>query len=224
MRASNRRLTILSELEQFALYDPPDFDEGQRAEFLTFTETELQLILSRPDPTTQIYCAIQLGYFKAKQLFFRLPWEQIDEEDISFLIQNYFPNQTVDKHPITNHEHYYQRYTIANLFGHRPWSKEFVPSLYQQATQIVQRDITPRFIALELISFLKKQKIIRPGYSTLQKIISNVLAAERHRLYLLVTEAISEQTKMLSKNFCNTMTASLSWLRLNKTPKTLNLT
>ena len=195
MRASNRRLTILSELEQFALYGSPDFDEGQRAEFLTFTEIELQLILSRPDPTTQIYCAIQLGYFKAKQLFFRLPWKQIDAEDISFIIQNYFPNQTTDKHPITNHEHYYQRHTIANLFGHRTWSKAFVPSLYQQATQIVQRDITPRFIALELISFLKKQKIIRPGYSTLQKIISNVLATERHRLYLLVTEAVSEQTK-----------------------------
>ena len=44
MRASNKRLTILSELEQFAVYGQPDFDEGQRAEFLTFTETELQLI------------------------------------------------------------------------------------------------------------------------------------------------------------------------------------
>jgi len=61
MRASNKRLTILSELEQFALYDPPDFDENQRAEFLTFTEIELQLILSRPTLTIQIYCAIQLG-------------------------------------------------------------------------------------------------------------------------------------------------------------------
>jgi hypothetical protein len=195
MRASNRKLTILSELEQFALYDPPDFDESQRTEFLTFTEIELQLILSRSDPTTQIYCAIQLGYFKAKQLFFRLPWKQIVEEDIFFLAQNYFPNQTIDKHPITNHEHYYQRCAIANLFGHRSWSKEFVSLLYQQATQIVQRDITPHFIALELISFLKKQKIIRPGYSTLQKIISSVLAIERHRLYLLITEAVSEQTK-----------------------------
>jgi hypothetical protein len=42
MRASNKRLTILSELDKFALYDPPDFDEDQRSEFLTFTKTELQ--------------------------------------------------------------------------------------------------------------------------------------------------------------------------------------
>lgn len=67
--------------------------------------------------------------------------------------------------------------------------------MYQQAAQIVQIDITPRFIALELISFLKKQKIIRPGYSTLQKIISTTLSKERHRLYLLITKTIDEPTK-----------------------------
>ena len=145
MKAKNKRLTILSELEQFALYNPPDFDEKQRAEFLTFTETELQLILNRPDPTTQIYCAIQLGYFKAKQLFFHLPWEQIDEEDIYFLIQNYFPNHTINNYPITKHEYYYQCNIITNLFGYRSWSKKFAPLLYQQSIQIVKRGTTSRF-------------------------------------------------------------------------------
>lgn len=96
MCTSNKRLTVLSKLEKFALYDPPDFDEDQRAEFLTFTERELQLIFSRSTPGTQIYCAVQLGYFKAKQLLFRLPWDQIDEKDILFISQNYFPSQTID--------------------------------------------------------------------------------------------------------------------------------
>ena len=195
MRASNKRLTILSELEQFALYALPDFDEDQRVEFLTFTEAELQLILSRPNLTTRIYCAIQLGYFKAKQLFFRPSWKQIDEEDISFLIQNYFANQIIDKVPITKHEYYHQCSIIANLFEYRTWSQDFTSLLQQQANQIIQRDITPHFIALELISYLKKQKIIRPRYSTLQKIISDVLTTERHRVSLVVTEAIDEQTK-----------------------------
>lgn len=51
--------------------------------------------------------------------------------------------------------------------------------LEQQAIQIAQRDITPHFIALELITFLQKEKIIRPGYTTLQTIISTVLSRER---------------------------------------------
>lgn len=98
MRASNKRLTILSELEKFALYGISDFTETQRTstEFLSFTEPELKLILSRSNLTLQVYCAVQLGYFKAKQLFFRLSWDNIAEDDISFIIQHYFTNQTIN--------------------------------------------------------------------------------------------------------------------------------
>lgn len=118
MRASNKRLTILSELDQHALYDQPDFDDSQRAEFLIFTEAELLLILGRPGLSTQIHCAIQLGYFKAKQFFFRLLWEEMDEENILFVTQNYFPNQLINKNPITKHEYYCQRTVIVSLFNH----------------------------------------------------------------------------------------------------------
>lgn len=123
MRASNKRLTILSELDQRALYDQPDFDDNQRAEFLTFTEAELSLILSRPNLSAQIHCAIQLGYFKAKQFFVRLSWEEIDEENILFIIQNYFPNQPINKNPITKHKYYCQRTSIVSLFSYRLWSQ-----------------------------------------------------------------------------------------------------
>ena len=168
MRASNKRLTILSELDQCAFYEQPDFDESQRAEFLTFTETELSLISSRPDLSTQIHCAIQLGYFKAKQFFFRLSWEEIDEENILFITQNYFPHQPINKNPITKHEYYCQRTAIVSLFSYRLWSQDFESLLQKQATQIVQRDVTPRFIALELFTFLREQKIVRLGYESIQ--------------------------------------------------------
>jgi len=205
MRASNKRLTILSELDQYALYGQPDFDDNQRAEFLTFTETEWKLISSCPDSVTQIYCAIQLGYFKAKHFFFRLSWEEIDEENILFIIQNYFPNQPVNKKPITKHKYYHQRTAIACLYGYRPWSRDFEPLLQKQAAQIAQRDITPRFIALELFAFLQKQKIVRPGYTTLQTIISDILTAERQRLSILIAEALDENMqnafqKLLQRN------------------------
>ena len=43
--------------------------------------------------------------------------DYIDEEDISFIAQNYFPDQTINKYPVTKHEYYYQLNTIANLLG-----------------------------------------------------------------------------------------------------------
>jgi hypothetical protein len=40
----------------------------------------------------------------------------------------------------------------------------------------------PGFIAAELIVWLNEHKIIRPGYTTLQELVSEALSAERRRL------------------------------------------
>lgn len=40
----------------------------------------------------------------------------------------------------------------------------------------------PGFVAAELIVWLNEHKIIRPDYTTLQKLVSEALSAERRRL------------------------------------------
>ncbi len=62
----NKRLTVLSEAEQYALYGLPDFDNAQRLEYLALSETELMLAASRPGLHAHVYCILQIGYFKAK--------------------------------------------------------------------------------------------------------------------------------------------------------------
>ncbi|MEQ1742209.1 MAG: hypothetical protein ABL869_06905 [Candidatus Nitrotoga sp.] len=48
MRANkNKRLTVLSDAEKRALYDLPDFDDFQRAEFFALTEEEHALVFQR---------------------------------------------------------------------------------------------------------------------------------------------------------------------------------
>jgi hypothetical protein len=69
MAWKNKLLTVLSEAEQYALYGLPDFDNAQRLEYLVLTETELTLAVSRPGFHTQVYCVLQIGYFKAKHAF-----------------------------------------------------------------------------------------------------------------------------------------------------------
>ena len=58
MTSKNKLLTILSEAEQFALYGLPDFDDGQRPEYLSLCEAELALVGSRPSLHAQVYCAL----------------------------------------------------------------------------------------------------------------------------------------------------------------------
>ena len=73
--AKSERLTVLSEAEQEALYGLPDFDDAQRLEYLAMTETELALVSNRPGLHAQVYCILQIGYFRAKHAFFRFAWE-----------------------------------------------------------------------------------------------------------------------------------------------------
>jgi Domain of unknown function (DUF4158) len=200
MLAKSERLNVLSEAEQFALYGLPDFDDNQRMEYFVFTEPELALALNRPTLHAQVYCALQIGYFKAKQAFFIFSWEQT-KEDGSFLLARYFAGQEFIPHPITKHEHYAQRTAIAALFGYRLWSTDFLPLLREQATRIVRREVTPAFIVAELIVFLNEQKIVRPAYTTLQTLISETLSAERRRLGQLLDEMLDEPDKAALQQF-----------------------
>jgi len=177
----NKLLTVLPAAEQFALYGLPDFDDGQRLASLSLSEQELALACSRPGLHAQAYCILQIGYFKAKHAFFHFTWDDA-ADDVAFVLTRYFNNPAFEPHAITKHEYYTQRAMIAGLFGYRLWSVECLPPLAQQAVQIVRRDVTPGFIVAELIAHLNKHKIVRPGYTTLQTLISEALSAERRRL------------------------------------------
>jgi hypothetical protein len=187
----NKRLSILSDLEEFAFYGFPDFNEEQRSTYFTFEEQEWGLISTCPSFHAQVYCALQIGYFKAKNMFFSL--HRIPQADIHFILSRYFESQSVPTSVISKYEYYLQRESICLLFGYKLWSHEFLPLLYNRATQSVQRDISPNFIANELLTFLQDEKIVRPHYSTLQKVISKILTQERHRLKLCLKHHLTEE-------------------------------
>ena len=194
MTSKSERLTVLSDAEQYALYGLPDFDDGQQLEYLSLSEAELMLASSRPSLHGQVYCALQIGYFKAKHAFFRFACDEA-EDDITFVLSRYYNDQAFTPIVITKHEHYTQRALIAELFGYRLWSADFLPQLAQQASQIVRRDVTPGFIATELIVWLNEHKIVRPGYTTLQELISRELSTERHRLGQLLGEMLDDMSR-----------------------------
>jgi hypothetical protein len=115
MRAINKQLTILSETERDALYELPDFDEAQRVHFLQFTESEQDLIYARKSLADKVYCALQVGYFKAKQTFFECSWDDLPEEDLLFILEHYFPEVSWHPESISKHEYYLQRTIILGL-------------------------------------------------------------------------------------------------------------
>jgi len=104
MATRSKRLTVLSEAEQFALYGLPDFDDSQRMQYLgSFTEEELELALSRPGVQAQTYCALQVAYFKAKKAFFQFSWDDV-EDDRAFVVSRIFNSQAFIPQAIAKHE------------------------------------------------------------------------------------------------------------------------
>ena len=178
----SERLSILSFMEEFAFYGFPDFDDEQRATYFLFEDQEWELILECPSLHSKVYCALQIGYFKAKKTFFRFSLKKIPQADFCYILSKYFHNKTLNTFTITKHEYYLQREAISHLFGYQLWSNERLTPLKDRAKLSVKRDITPNFIAHELLTFLQNEKIVRPGYSTLQTIVSQVLTEERYRL------------------------------------------
>ena len=196
MRANNsKRLTVLSEAERLALYNLPDFDDFQRAEYLALSKDELALVLRRKDLPEQIHCLLQIGYFKAKQIFFRFSLQDVPPEDVAFALQRYFPGMTLVPRLVSQYEYYAQRNEIISLFGYRLWSKADRSIFVDRATQLARRDVAPTFILTELLAHLDKGKIVRPGYTTLQTIISDALTTERRRLEQLVDAALDDSAR-----------------------------
>jgi Domain of unknown function (DUF4158)/Tn3 transposase DDE domain len=195
VRALDKNLTIVSEAERAALYGLPDFDDFQRAEYFALTANERTLAQCRAGLCEQITYMLQIGYFKAKQAFFKFRLTDVPQEDIDFLMRHYFPGQAFRRARVRQAEYYRQRGEILRLFGYRPWSQKFMPLLSERAAQQVRRDVTPGFVLTELIALLKHEKIVRPGYNTLQPVISEALAAERRRLGNLICRVMDRDVE-----------------------------
>jgi TnpA family transposase len=191
----NERLTILSGAEKTALYGIPDFDDFQRLEFFAMTDAERSLALQRRGVLKQVYCLLQIGYFKAKQAFFQFTLDEVPPEDVAFLLQRYFPKQSLTVEPLSTREYCAQRREIVALFGYRLWTDNDLPTLRDKAKLLARTDVTPAFLLAELMVFLIGQRIVRPGYSTLQTIIRDSLTSERERLEQLVEAALTDATR-----------------------------
>jgi len=111
------------------------------------------------------------GYFKAKHAFFRFTWDDA-QRGLYLRPGPLFQDQLFHSQTITKTQHYGPAYNIAELFGYRLWSATSSRHSRKQAAQIVRRDVTPGFIVAELIAWLNERKIVRPGYTTLQTVIT----------------------------------------------------
>ena len=95
---NSQRLHILTNQEISAIYDCPRFNDLERRHYFSLTEKELGSIKLRSingkEASSKLYFILQLGYFKAKHMFFQLQYIEA-EEDVNFILNTYLPNDLI---------------------------------------------------------------------------------------------------------------------------------
>ncbi|HEY6410071.1 MAG TPA: DUF4158 domain-containing protein, partial [Ktedonobacteraceae bacterium] len=120
----------------------PCFTGDDRTHVFTLTQPEKDLLASFPYLPIQLYFLLQLGYFKAKQLFFTFTFDDV-VEDVTYLLERYFPDTPLPELRMLNKRTILrQRQRILELFGYRlctPTDRHDLFLRAQQAARISSR-------------------------------------------------------------------------------------
>ena len=176
-----KRLIILSRDEIDALYGHPRFTQEERCEYFSLAPEEKAALEQLRVINAKLYFILQLGYFKARKMFFVLDPEGIGE-DLRFIRDRYFPDFQDADRGITKVTRLKQQSTILKLGKYRGWKARQQDMLEGRARQAATVCSKPIYVFRELMHFLAEQRIVTPGYSTMQDIIGGALAHEQRRL------------------------------------------
>jgi len=176
-----KRLRILVDDEIEDLYGRPRFTHEERVEYFALSPTENVALEQLHSIKSRIYFIIQLGYFKARHLFFVFSIEEV-AEDARYIQEQYFPDFQFTGSDITKVTRLKQQRQILDLFDYRNCGTEERQKLETRARQAAMVCSKPIYIFRELMQYLMEQRVVAPGYSSMQKMIGKVLTYEQNRL------------------------------------------
>lgn len=173
------RITILSPNEIDDIYKLPQLSEEERFLYFTMDADEYTLAHSHRSLDMKVFFIIQLGYFKAKRIFFSFTNNEI-KKDLEFIKNKYFPTESISyTFNIVKSTRWYQQQKILSLFSYHDFDANWKESLQERARRCVKISTRPIYMFKDLLDYLEKAKVVLPAYSTMQKIISKAIIEKR---------------------------------------------
>lgn len=180
-----KRLRILGAEELDALYGRPRFTPEERQEYFTLSPPEKAALQPFHSLTSRLYYLVQLGDFKARQLFFVFSLHDV-EEDARYLQDRYFATAPFRAEEISKVTRLKQQRVILALCNYRHCDAAARQQLATKAQQAARVCAKPIYVFRELWHFLTTQRLVAPGYTVLQELIGQALTAEQQRLITMV--------------------------------------
>ena len=190
MRRDTKRLTILSPVEQDELYGFPTFNDEERAFYFALDDAEKKEMASLRSIESRVHFIVQLGYFKAKFIFFDTSFSD-SKADVTYIMNHHFSGFDL-RHDNVSKRVRFDNYTrILTMFSYafmRPEQKEQLDAHARESARLY---VDPLVLFECLLAFLAEHRIVLPGYSTLQDCVTQALQTEMQRLHALIDEHMS---------------------------------
>ena len=181
MKANQNRLSILTQSEIQNYFGIPRLTQEDREYYFELADNEVYLIDDNWRLNSKLYFVLQLGYFKAKRIFFNFDADAV-ADDVSHIIGTYFPYDIGHEFKVPSKPtRINQQKLICQHFNFRRYDKHVRAELKDVARRVVRRSAKPIYILRELLSFLEKQQVVSPAYSTFQDLIGNCLSEEEYQ-------------------------------------------
>ena len=186
INTTQKRLTILGDNEIQAFYGLPHFTPEERIQYFALSQTEKDLLAELRSVRSKTCFILQLGYFKAKHLFFSFDFTEVCE-DVGYILGQYFPDVKIDNlRAVDKRTRRNQRRLILELCNYRLCDAEERQKLEAKARQAAIVCSKPIYIFRELMDYLQEQRIVAPGYSFMQDTVGKALNFEQDRLRTIV--------------------------------------
>jgi len=188
---TEKRIKILSDDEISEIYSRPQFTDEEQKRYFDLSSAEQELLSFLRSVRSKISFILQLGYFKAKHLFFTFDFHEV-KRDVEYITTRYFPDASIDKRStVDKRTRQRQRGVIEHLQNYQSCDKQQREKLVQKARKAVSVFCKPVYVFRELIHYLSAQRIVAPGYSFMQDTIGQALSFEHNRLITIVSEKIT---------------------------------
>ena len=179
MEILGKRLNILADDEIERLFERPKFSQEDRAIYFSLSQREREAVYSHRSLHTKMNFILQLGYFKAKSMFFVFDLQTI-KEDAQYILTNHFSqHDAFPEKDIPHRTRVFIQNKILQLFNYRLCDQKTKVFLQIKANQLAKISTKPIHIFNELVKYLENQSIVLPGYSFFQEeIVGRALTHE----------------------------------------------
>ncbi len=218
MKTNEKRLRILSDDEIQAIYGRPRFTEEDREQYFSLSPQEKPALEQFHSLKSRICFLLQLGYFKARHLFFPFDLRET-REDVEHIREKYFPGFHPKDLRVAKGTRLKQQRLILELFCYRICGEEVRRRLEEKARQETAICGKPAYVFRELMDFLEKERIVALEYSTLQDMVGAALTFEQNRLAEIMRRRLSPSDREAIRNLLNDSEGLHEITRLKRDPR-----